>query len=421
MKSKKIVCALISLLLACVIVVNVSGCIGYEAIKATDLMAGVTPQSVTASEEQNSEGSKVIDFAVRLFKAGEKSGGNTLISPLSVLYALAMTANGAKGQTLEQMENAFGISVADLNLYLYGYKQGLAQGENYKASIANSVWFKDDERLTVNQSFLQTNADYYGASAYKAPFDEQTLSDINNWVNRNTNGLIPKILNEIPEETIMYLVNTLAFEAEWRSYYSDSQVKKGEFTKEDGTKQNAEFMYETKSWYCSGENAVGFKKNYWNGYSFVAILPNEGISVSDYVASLTGDSLIEFLKTTKSAITYTSLPKFKTEYGVEMSDILKSMGITDAFDYRSADFSGLGTYSDAEIFISSVLHKTAISVDEKGTKAAAVTIVEGGAGASAPPPEETKYIYLDRPFVYMIIDNKNSVPLFIGTMTDINA
>lgn len=420
MKNKRVVFTLISLLFACVVGVNVSGCVAYKAIKATDLTAGITPQSVTVSEEQSLESSKVIDFAVRLFKASEKSGENTLVSPMSVLYALAMTANGAKGRTLAQMEQAFGMSVADLNLYLYGYKQSLAQGKNYKASIVNSVWFKDDERLTVNRSFLQTNADYYGAGAYKAPFDEQTLSDINNWVNRNTNGLISKILDKIPEQAIMYLVNTLAFEAEWRDYYRGSQVKKGEFTKEDGTKQNAEFMYETESWYFADENAVGFKKDYWSGYSFAAILPNEGISVSEYVASLTGNSLIEILNTTKSAITYTSLPKFKTEYGVEMSDILKNMGITDAFDYTSADFSGIGTYSEAALYISRVLHKNSISVDEKGTKAASVTVVEEAAGSAA-PPEETKYIYLNRPFVYMIIDNKNSVPLFIGTMTDINA
>lgn len=415
---KRKVSTFIGLLLAGVTFVNAAACAPIE-IKATNLMAGITPRSVTVTEELNLKNSNVIDFSVRLFQASKKSGENTLVSPLSVLYALAMVANGAKGQTLEQIEQAIGMPISDLNLYLYGYMKNLPQGEKYKLNLANSIWLKEDELFTVNQNFLQTNADYYGADVYKAPFDNQTLADINNWVKLNTNGMIPKILNKIPEDVIFYLVNALAFEAEWARIYLAGQVEKGEFTMADGTKQTAEFMCEKqRGSYIEDENAIGFVKYYSDDkYAFVAMLPNEGVSLSEYVASLTASSLNELLSNPKYAQVETSLPKFEVEYGVEMSNILGGMGISAAFDYYSVDFSGLGSFGDKKIAISGVLHKTFISVGEKGTKAGAVTVIGGGAGAA--PPTEIVEIYLDRPFVYMLIDCENNIPFFMGTLENV--
>lgn len=418
MKSKRISSMIISLLLVSAMVIQTAGCTSGE-IMATDLMAGVTPQSVQISETSDTQNSAVIDFSVRLFKASEQSGKSTLISPLSVLYALAMAANGAKEQTLSEMEQLLGMSVSELNLYLFSYMQNLPQGEKYKLDLANSVWFKDDDNFTPNQDFLQTNADYYGADIYKAPFDNQTLNDINNWVNQKTDGTIPKILNEISEDSVMYLINALVFDAEWADPYKDTQVRSGTFTKEDGTKRTVDFMYDSGGSYIEDEKAIGFKK-YYAGYkyAFVAMLPNEGVSVSEYVASLSGQSLQELLSNKKSGDVRTSIPKFETEYSVQMLNILKSMGMRSAFDSETANFENLGTVTDKNIYISRVLHKTFISVAEKGTKAGAAIIIDYNAGASG-PPEEPKYIYLNRPFVYMLIDCENNIPFFIGTLTDV--
>ncbi len=417
MKSKRISSMIISLLLVSVMFVQTAGCASSE-IMAINLMADVTPQSVQISESSDTQNSAVIDFSVRLFKASEQSGKSTLISPLSVLYALAMAANGAKEQTLSEMEQLLGMSVSELNLYLFGYMQNLPQGEKYKLGVANSVWFKDDNNFTPNRDFLQTNADYYGADVYKAPFDNQTLSDINEWVKQKTDGTIPKILEEIPEDVIMYLINALVFDAEWADPYEDGQVRSGTFTKEDGTKRTVDFMYDSDYSYLEDEKAIGFKKAYsGDKYAFVAMLPNEGVSVSEYVASLSGQSLEKLLSNKKSGDVRTAIPKFETEYSVEMSDILKSMGMRSAFDYRTANFENLGTMTDENIYISSVLHKTFISVAEKGTKAGAVTAI-GMSGTSA-RPSEPKYIYLNRPFVYMLIDCENNIPFFIGTLTDV--
>ena len=418
MKKTRISLVIISLLLVCAMAVNLTGC--TMKVQAKDLMEGITPNNVDALDDLSSQNADVTDFAIRLFKASNENGKNTLISPLSVLCALAMTANGAEEETLAQMEEVLGMTTDELNLYLYSYMKNLPQGDKYKLSLANSIWFTEDERFTVNQDFLQTNADYYGADIYKAPFDKQTLKDINNWVKQNTDGMIPEILDQIPPEAIMYLVNALAFEAEWSEIYEKHQVKDGEFTKEDGTKQDVKFMYGSEGTYFEDEKATGFMKRYKGGkYAFVAMLPNEGVSVSEYIASLDGESLNALLANPQYATVRTSIPKFETEYKVEMSEILKSMGMTEAFDMYNADFEGLGTSTDGNIYISRVLHKTFISVGEKGTKAGAATIVENKDGAAA-EPTEPKEVYLDRPFVYMLVDCENNIPFFIGTMMDVN-
>ena len=418
MKKTRIGLVIISLLLVCAMAVNLTGC--TMEVQAKDLMEGITPNNVNALDDLGSQNADVTDFAIRLFKASNENGKNTLISPLSVLCALAMTVNGAEEETLAQMEEVLGMTTEELNLYLYSYMKNLPQGEKYKLSLANSIWFTEDERFTVNQDFLQTNADYYGADIYKAPFDKQTLKDINNWVKQNTDEMIPEILDDISGGAIMYLVNALAFEAEWSEIYEKHQVREGEFTKEDGSKQNVDFMYGTEGTYLEDENATGFMKYYKGGkYAFVAMLPNEGVSVSEYIASLDGASLNALLSNPQYGTVHTSIPKFETEYSIEMSEILKGMGMTEAFDMYNADFEGLGTSTAGNIFISRVLHKTFIAVGEKGTKAGAATIVEMKDGAAA-EPTEPKEVYLDRPFVYMLIDCENNIPFFIGTMMDVN-
>ena len=418
MKKTHISLIIVSLLLVCTMAVNLTGC--TMEVQAKDLMEGITPNNVNALDDLSSQNANVTDFAIRLFKTSAESGKNTLISPLSVLCALAMTANGAEEETLAQMEEVLGMTTDEMNQYLYSYMKNLPQGDKYKLSLANSIWFTDDERFTVNQDFLQTNADYYGADIYKAPFNNQTCKDINNWVKDKTDEMIPEILDKIPADAIMYLVNALAFEAEWSEIYEKQQVKDGKFTKEDGTKQEVELMYGVEGTYLEDENGIGFKKYYKGGkYAFIAMLPNEGVNVSDYVASLDGESLNALLNNTQHTTVHTAIPKFETEYSVEMSEILRGMGMTEAFDMYSANFKGIGTSSDGNIHISRVLHKTFISVGEKGTKAGAVTVVEAADGA-AMEPQEPKEVYLDRPFVYMLIDCENNIPFFIGTMMDVN-
>ena len=364
----------------------------------------------------------VTDFAVCLFQQSMKAGENTLISPLSRLAALSMTANGADGETLSQMESVFGMPTEELNAYMYAYMQGLPKEDAGKLALANSIWLTDDEEFTVNREFLQTNADYYGAGIYETPFNDTTRKDINLWVKENTDGMVKDLLDEIPEEAIMYLVNALAFEAEWQKVYEEVQVREAIFTKDNGDKQKTELMYASENVYLKDEHAKGFMKYYeGNQYAFVALLPEEGISVDAYVHSLTGEKIRALLENAESTSVDTAIPKFETEYEVEMSDILKGMGMPLAFDPDFADFTRLGTHGDGNIYINCVLHKTFLSVAEKGTKAGAATAVEMVTESAMEMKEEPKEVILDQPFVYMLIDCKQQIPFFIGTMMNMEA
>ena len=409
----------IALFLVFAMALSLTGC---SQVSANDLMKEVPAKAVDVLPDMDEGSAAAADFAVRLFQTSMEEGKNTLISPLSVLYALAMTSNGADGNTLAQMEQVLGMDCDNLNSFMLAYLDLLPESEKYKMSLANSIWFKDDPNFIVEQSFLQTNADYYGAGAYKAPFDEGTRNDINKWVKEHTDGMIPEILDEIPDEAIMYLVNALAFEAEWADVYEKHQIREGRFTMEDGTRQDVDMMHSQEYTYLEDDMATGFMKFYKDRrYAFVAMLPNEGVTVSEYVDSLSGKQLQNLLTSPQDITVYASMPKFETEYDIEMSEVLQEMGITDAFDWRVADFSRLGTYNvdGMNICISRVLHKTFISVSEQGTRAGAATAVEMVA-EGAMEIVEFKEVVLDRPFVYMLIDCETNLPFFIGTMMNVN-
>lgn len=218
----------------------------------------------------------VTDFGVRLFQESMTEGQNSLLSPVSVMFALAMTANGARGEARTQMEEVLGMPVEELNEYLHTYLNQLPQGNKYKLSLANAIWFKDNESFAVNETFLQTNADYYGAGIFKAPFDKGTCADINSWVSQNTDKMIDGIIDEIPAEAVMYLVNAVAFDAEWMSKYYDTQVREATFTQENGEEKIAVFLLGEERTYLEDDLAIGFTKNYaGGGYAFPCHPSNE--------------------------------------------------------------------------------------------------------------------------------------------------
>lgn len=383
----------------------------YIEITGEDLMKGITPSNINAVAIDNAFTRAAADFSVELFKKTIADDKNSLISPTSVLLALAMTANGADKTTLAQMEAVLGgkLKLQELNEYLYSYVKNLPSEEKSRLEIANSIWFKD-KGFTANRDFLQTNADYYGADAYQAPFDDKTVDDINNWVKEKTDGMIDSILDEIPDEAIMYLINAIMFDAEWAKKYED--VSDGQFTAYNGAKRTVKFMSSDENIYLHDDGAKGFIKPYFgNRYSFAAILPDANIPINSYVASLTGEKLMNILNSAVTAKVTTAMPKFEYDYDITMNNALIEMGIKDAFDSSKANFSKTGS-AGGNIFIAEVKHKAFISVSELGTRAAAVTSVEKGA-TGAPGYQYT--VRLDRPFVYAIIDNATNLPLFLGT------
>lgn len=338
---------------------RLTGC--AAKVQADDLMKGITPEKTSGRAADDAFKNGAADFAVRLFQTTWKEGKNSLISPLSVMLALSMTANGAKGETLAQMEALLGgdIPIGELNEYLHAYVGSLPSSEKAKLTLANSIWFKDSG-FTVEEDFLQRNADYYGAAAYKSAFDEKTLRDINNWVKENTDGVIDKIVDQMDPYAAMYLVNTVLFDAEWQNIYRKHEVRDGTFTAIDGAKRTVSMMYSNESLYLDDGKATGFLKPYKNGYSFAALLPNEEGALDDYIASLTGEGFLTTVKNAKEGPVEAAMPKFSYDYGIEMSDALKALGMTVPFDAELADFPASDT-RPTETFISAVCSTRHIS------------------------------------------------------------
>ena len=417
---KKTFLAILSLILICSMAVNLTGC--ATKVQAADLMEGVQANTVTSKAADDAFAQSQMRLAVDLFQASvlESRDENVLISPLSIQLALAMTANGADGDTKAEMEALLGgeISLENLNEYLCSYVNNLPSAEKYKLQIANSIWFRDNEgRLQVEKDFLQKNADYYGAQAYKAAFDDQTMKDINNWVKDHTDGMIDSILDQIDEDAVMYLINALVFDAEWQHVYDKSDVYKGKFTNIDGAEKQVDMMHSEETVYLQDENAIGFMKPYSGSkYNFAVLLPNEGVDIYEYIAGLTGEKLMETLSTPQLGMVMATLPKFSYEYELTMNDVLKELGMPSAFSGGTADFSKMAHSSRGNIYIGDVLHKTFISVDELGTKAGAVTKVQMNDECAV---MSEWVVTLNRPFVYMIIDNETKLPVFIGTVMDV--
>ncbi|NLC67045.1 MAG: serpin [Clostridium sp.] len=404
---------------------TLSSCGKSISKKAVNLMEDIPRSDLVPVEisSLNKDGGakkeEITDFALKLLSENfEKE--NILISPLSIVSALAMVANGANNQTLSEMEKVLNSDIQELNDYLKAYKAYLPNNKKYEVSLANSIWFKDDKNLNVKEEFLNINKDYYDASVYKTPFDKKAKDDINAWVNLKTKGMIETLLAEPPsEDTIMYLINALSFDAEWEDIYHETQIYPGEFNVENGNKEPAEFMSSSEHIYLENENVTGFMKPYKDSkYAFVAMLPRENIQMADLLKSIEAKDILSLIENKKDNKVYTEIPKFSVDYSTMLNDSLQSLGIINAFDSEKADFTGIGKYNDKNIYISRVIHKTKIEVNEKGTKAGAVTAVE--MDTTSAPIEEPKEVVLDRPFIYMIVDTEENLPLFIGSLMNVN-
>ena len=389
---------------------------GCTRTYATDLMDGAKAGTPTEVQVQKETWAGMYDFSVKLLQTTCDREDNTLVSPMSVLSALAMTANGAQGETRTQMEDTLGGSVEQLN----GALAGLGQEEDSPLYLANSIWFAEGGGITPNPDFLQVNADCYRAGVFEAPFDQTTVTDINRWVKEHTHGMVEEILKEIPRDTVMYLINALAFEAEWEDPYEDSDVWQQAFTDQAGKVQQVSMMHSEEELYLRDDQAQGFVKYYQGGrYAFVALLPDKGISVLDYVEGLDGQQLKALLDNPTSVSVVATMPKFESEMQVDLQEVLKKMGMDLPFDMEQADFTAMGTCPEGNLYINQVLHKTYIEVEEKGTRGGAATVVGVNSGAAPEEPKEQMVVTLDRPFVYLVVDTSSMLPVFMGTVLSV--
>lgn len=356
-------------------------------------------------------------FAFDIFrKLNEEDAAESIfISPLSISAALTMTYNGAETTTKEAMGKVLGFEGMQRDLVNESYKNLLSFLENadkdVALSIANSIWYRED--LTIPEDFQNNNKDTFNAEIEAMDFTkEATLDTINEWISKATKGKIEKMLEPpIDPQVIMYLINAIYFKGDWTTPFDPKSTYDSIFTALDGTKQPIKMMnrYDTIE-YASGDDYKAVRLPYGSGKtSMIAILPDEHMDINTFIEKMQPqdyDAIRSNLKETKDVTL--KFPKFKLEYGIkELNDSLKALGMEEAFS-SSADFSGILP----GIYISEVLHKAVIEVNEEGSEAAAVTVVIMEETAAMDPIT----FIADRPFIFFITDDTTGTILFMGKL-----
>jgi len=399
------------------------GCDGFPAAPPSQPWSNAEKLSVSpkGSEAVNEA---LASFGLKLLqKTREADKQSPLVSPLSVALALSMTANGADGNTLAQFQEVLGggVDLEELNAacaqYLSDY-QGLLGSSQCR--IANSLW--KDHSGGIYEDFVSKCRGYYSAQVYEAELSEpRIVDDLNGWVSDKTNKMIPQIIDQpFPEETACLLVNALYLKNSWLSEFDPLSTHTMDFHHAGGPDSQVEYLrkFDTQLSYLQGKGAQGVVLPYDDGrLAFVAILPDlypDSPDLGQWLNNLEGNSLSQLINNREDAIFLSfAIPKFSAEWKGNLEDTLPLLGLEDAFVPGAADFSSLGD-SPEGYYISQVIHATKIEVNEKGTEAAAATVVAAESGAAAPPQEGITLI-LDRPFLYGIVDLYTGVPLFLGT------
>lgn len=341
---------------------------------------------------------------------------NPVLSPVSAYLALSLAGAGAEGETLEEFQEVLG----DLQCIPHDLMNHLPrETEGMKIMLANSAWV--DERMLPDEEWLAWADSVYQSEVFQTKLSTTTaMEDMNQWIDTNTNGLIPILLTEpLSEDSRLALFNTIYFKGDWKNKFKENHTREMDFTLADGSVKQVQMMnqYEEHLQYVKNDMAEGVILPYKDeSMAFVALKPVGETDVRQMYEGLTLEDLSSFLKQQETTLCNLRLPKFEVEFTRTLNDSLKEMGLQLAFVDGGANFRGLGTTdAGAGLFIDTVLQKAVVIVDESGTEAAAVTMVDMQC-ESAPMPEPVVEIYFDEPFLYMIMDMEREVPLFIGIM-----
>ena len=401
------------LLALCLVPALLAGCAAPAGV--TDLSRQFEAGDPAPPEADPAADAAIGSLGAELLRAAREPGENTLLSPLSVALALSMTANGAEGDTLAEFEALLGADTETLNANAASLLADYAAlGGSTECSIADSLWL--DGRLEADEQFLSRCTASYGARLYQTDLDtEGARRAVNSWVEENTGGMLPELLTDVPgEETVLLLVNALYLKNAWASEFDPLDTRPGGFTAADGSEAETDFLSNglRAEQYFAAEGAAGVVLPYDDGrLGFLAMLPDGELDA--WLETLDGDTLPVLLAAAEEERVLLRLPKFEAEWGGELKELLAELGLETAFDPAQADFSALGTAPDGPLYVSSVVHKARIEVNEKGTEAAAATVVAANGGAAA--PTDYRELVLDRPFCYAVVDLERGVPLFLGT------
>jgi len=377
-------------------------------------VAGVAGDTLHSVDEEIISANTLFGFNLFSELVREDAGKNVFISPLSISIALGMTYNGAAGKTQEAMAKALGLKGMKLEKINPGYaglmKDLKSSDPRVELLIANSLWARREVKFEPD--FLKRNKEFYKARITTLDFaDPGSPGAINKWVSENTKGKIKKIVEQIDPQTVMFLINAIYCRGKWSCEFDKSRTKDDIFYLLDGTEKSVPMMSQSGRYqYYRGKGFQAVSLPYGDGrMSMYIFLPDEGSSLSDFLAGLNRENWGKWLPLFHYMEGDIRLPRFKLEYEKSLNNALESLGMGIAFDPGKADFRGM---SDTTLYIQSVLHKAVVEVNEEGTVAAAVTSVMMGITSV---PERFTFI-VNRPFFFAIHDNQTNSLLFMGAV-----
>lgn len=382
-----------------------------EDVRCIDL------SSFEAQDIDESISDPYLEFAIDLYaRQASEAEGNMMISPASIFFALSMVSAGAAGDTLDQMTAVMlpGQTPEALQSFASAYNSELNNVSGIELHSANSIWINDGLDIGVYQDYLDHVTQYYNAQVCTFVSGADAADEINGWVNSQTNGMIPHIVDGLRDDTASVLINAIAFDAEWAGGPLEITTD-NRFRNADGGYPWANMINGDAAASFYAEDACGFILKYTGGqYAFMAILPdNVDIDANEFASSMTAGQYAGYWDLMDYSLNVeVRIPEFTCDYSASLPGILTDMGMIDVF---SADLSDLSNMSDTPLFISDVVHCTHIEVDSTGTTASAATAETAGDCNDA----ECEHIYLTRPFVYAIVDVETGTPLFIGTVNNI--
>ncbi len=386
--------------------------------------SGSSSSSVSSSQASSSSAQGSIDsaqaeklagFSWQMFLKTQTDSKSSLVSPLSAFFTIGMCANGAREETLSQIEDVLSMPVDQANALSKAVLEGTsAQDSPLKA--ANSIWVRKDIDGDLNLEFKDVLESDYDADVNKIAFNSKT-KEIDAWVSDKTGGLIKSVPLQPADRTIMLILDVLAFAGNWKEPYEEGQIEQGTFTNADGSTSSATMLYGEEDKYIEGEGFKGFIKPYdGDRYGLAFLIPaDENTTLDEAIANADGSKLMEAVTSPKSSSVDTCFPEFEISTDLQLNQVLQDLGMTDAFS-DNADFSGMIS-GENRLAISEVVQKAKISVDRKGTKAAAVT--EAEIVETALLTENT--VLCDRPFMYVLMDLDNNIPLFIGSVQSMSS
>jgi len=348
---------------------------------------------------------------------GNIKGKDFMFSPLSISFVLGALNNGATGRTSEEILSAIGFegrTSDDIN----GYCRSILDGcpgvdELVKVKIANAVIAK--EGFNLKNSFSTTLSEYYDAYVRSMTFDSRALEAINSWCSEQTEGMIPQILEDIPEDACLFTINSIYFKGDWTVKFAKSDTRTRSFTNIDGSSGQIPMMHMEEIFeYSSNDIWATARLPYGNGsYSMYVLLPHEDRNVDDVMAALDSQTWENEKNMMSAARLDLMLPSFETETNLKLKDVMKDLGMVRAFDPFHAEFHEIFENPE-DTYLGLLLQKSKIIVNEDGTEAAAVTI--GGNCTTSVPPSEPQTIsfHADRPFIYIIQERSSNAIFFIG-------